>query len=90
MTKEEFIANVRNNAAIGSWSRDVPWKDVQEAVQDQAFWNLVGHERHLHLQGRCEMCLYNTMGKKEKKNPELLERQKAQGRFGTCGWVAAS
>nr|BEP11674.1 polyprotein [Aedes flavivirus] len=67
MTKEEFIANVRNDAAIGSWSRDVPWRDVQEAVQDQGFWNLVGHERALHLQGKCSMCLYNTMGKKEKK-----------------------
>lgn len=85
MTKDEFITNVRNNAAIGSWSRDVPWKEVQDAVHDQSFWNLVGRERHLHLQGKCEMCVYNTMGKKEKKNRGLLEKLRGRVRFGTCG-----
>lgn len=75
LSKEEFIANVRNDAAVGSWSRDVPWRDVQEAIQDQCFWDLVGKERALHLQGKCEMCIYNTMGKKEKK-PSLAGEAK--------------
>ncbi len=67
LTREDYIANVRSDAAIGSWSRDVPWRKVNAALKDQAFWDLVDRERSLHLKGDCAMCVYNTMGKKEKK-----------------------
>ncbi|AMS24261.1 polyprotein [Xishuangbanna aedes flavivirus] len=67
LSQEDFIRNVRPDAAIGSWSQDVPWRKVNEALQSPEFWDLVIRERNLHLTGDCEMCIYNTMGKKEKK-----------------------
>lgn len=67
LTCDDFIKNVRSDAAIGSWSQDVPWTKVTTAVNDPRFWELVNRERKLHLAGDCAMCVYNTMGKKEKK-----------------------
>ncbi|EJY57641.1 AAEL017001-PA [Aedes aegypti] len=67
LTCDDFIKNVRSDAAIGSWSQDVPWTKVTTAVNDPRFWELVNRERKLHLAGDCAMCVYNTMGKKEKQ-----------------------
>ncbi|QIS62329.1 polyprotein [Falli virus] len=67
LSRDEFIKNVRSDAAIGSWSKDVPWNSVSAALNDPAFWKLVAEERDRHLRGDCAMCVYNTMGKKEKK-----------------------
>nr|YP_009345034.1 polyprotein [Gadgets Gully virus]ABB90669.1 polyprotein [Gadgets Gully virus] len=71
-TKEEFIAKVRSNAAIGAWTDEQNrWANAREAVEDPAFWELVDRERTLHLEGRCEQCVYNMMGKREKKLGEF-------------------
>nr|UBB38825.1 polyprotein [Aedes notoscriptus flavivirus] len=67
LTMQEYAANVKSSAAIGSWSEDVPWTNVHEALSDPNFHELVDEERRLHLAGDCKMCVYNTMGKKEKK-----------------------
>ncbi|BCI56825.1 polyprotein [Ochlerotatus scapularis flavivirus] len=67
LTRDEYLKNVRSDAAIGSWSKDVPWRKVNSALNDPKFWELVDQERALHLEGDCSMCIYNTMGKKEKK-----------------------
>nr|APR74286.1 polyprotein [Nienokoue virus] len=67
LTPCEYLANVKNDAAIGGWMKSLDWPSVQEALADPRFWELVDRERKLHLQGDCELCVYNTMGKKEKK-----------------------
>lgn len=71
MSKEDFLANVRNDAAVGGWCDEINWKDVTEAVNDPRFWRLVDEERALHLAGTCKWCIYNTMGKKEKKTSAM-------------------
>lgn len=75
LTRDEFMRNVRNDAAVGGWSRDIPWNTVQEAINDESFWRMVDEERERHLNGTCRYCIFNTMGKKEKK-PQLFGRSK--------------
>nr|WCD39401.1 polyprotein [Ilheus virus] len=76
-TREEFIAKVNSNAALGAvFDEQNQWSTAREAVEDPAFWNLVDEERKAHLAGRCETCIYNMMGKREKK---LGEFGKAKG-----------
>nr|AWI66602.1 polyprotein [Langat virus] len=71
-SREEFIAKVRSNAALGAWSDEQnKWKSAREAVEDPEFWSLVEAERERHLQGRCAHCVYNMMGKREKKLGEF-------------------
>nr|WAB23641.1 polyprotein [Bukalasa bat virus] len=71
-TKEEFIQKVETHASIGAWSREMEgWTNAKEAVNDNRFWDMVDKERNLHLQGRCENCVYNLMGKREKKPGEF-------------------
>nr|YP_009345037.1 polyprotein [Saumarez Reef virus]ABB90674.1 polyprotein [Saumarez Reef virus] len=71
-SREEFIAKVCSNAAIGAWlDEQNQWKDAKEAVADPRFWRMVDEERELHLQGRCASCVYNMMGKREKKIGEF-------------------
>nr|YP_009256192.1 polyprotein [Edge Hill virus]C8XPB2.1 RecName: Full=Genome polyprotein; Contains: RecName: Full=Capsid protein C; AltName: Full=Core protein; Contains: RecName: Full=Protein prM; Contains: RecName: Full=Peptide pr; Contains: RecName: Full=Small envelope protein M; AltName: Full=Matrix protein; Contains: RecName: Full=Envelope protein E; Contains: RecName: Full=Non-structural protein 1; Short=NS1; Contains: RecName: Full=Non-structural protein 2A; Short=NS2A; Contains: RecName: Full=Non-structur len=71
-TKEEFINKVRSNAALGNMLEEQDgWKDAATAVQDPRFWALVDRERQVHLEGRCETCIYNMMGKREKKPAEF-------------------
>ncbi len=67
MSPEDYRLNVKSSAAIGAWSKDINWQSVNEALDDPAFWAMVDDERREHLAGRCRMCVYNTMGKKEKK-----------------------
>nr|YP_009126871.1 polyprotein [Jutiapa virus]AJA91182.1 polyprotein [Jutiapa virus] len=70
-TKEEFINKIESHAAIGAWSKEMEsWTSAREAVNDPMFWNLVSRERELHKKGKCEMCVYNLMGKREKKPGE--------------------
>ncbi|AZB73874.1 polyprotein precursor [Sabethes flavivirus] len=64
---QEYAANVQSFASVGAWSNEIPWNNVREALADSTFWDMVDRERALHLSGDCEMCIYNTMGKKEKK-----------------------
>lgn len=75
LSKQDFVANVRSDAAVGGWAVDMPWADVEGAITDPAFWDMVDRERQLHLKGDCELCVYNTMGKKEKK-PAVLGKAK--------------
>nr|AXB87773.1 polyprotein [Kyasanur Forest disease virus] len=71
-TREEFIAKVRSNAALGAWSDEQNrWPNAREAVEDPEFWRLVDEERERHLGGRCAQCVYNMMGKREKKLGEF-------------------
>nr|YP_009344969.1 polyprotein [Jugra virus]ABI54482.1 polyprotein [Jugra virus] len=71
-TKEEFIQKVRSNAALGSILEEQEgWSSAKMAVEDPRFWALVERERALHLEGRCETCIYNMMGKREKKPAEF-------------------
>nr|WGG62775.1 polyprotein [Trionyx sinensis flavivirus] len=73
-TREEFIAKVNSNAAIGAVFEDEnQWSDAKSAVEDPRFWELVDMERNLHLKGQCETCVYNMMGKREKKQTEFGE-----------------
>ncbi|ALC04238.1 polyprotein [Mercadeo virus] len=67
LTAADYARNVQSHAAIGAWSKEIPWTSVNEALADSEFWNMVDRERAKHLAGDCEMCIYNTMGKKEKK-----------------------
>nr|YP_009268612.1 RNA-dependent RNA polymerase NS5 [Nakiwogo virus] len=67
LTPQEYANNVQSRAAVGGWSEEMSWEDVKSAIADPKFWDLVDRERKLHLQGDCELCVYNTMGKKEKK-----------------------
>lgn len=67
-TKEEFVRKVHSQAALGAWDPEMgSWRSAAEAVQDPAFWAVVDAERERHLRGECEMCVYNMMGKREKK-----------------------
>nr|QGW05376.1 polyprotein [dengue virus type 2] len=76
-TREEFTRKVRSNAALGAvFTDENKWKSAREAVEDGRFWELVDRERNLHLEGKCETCVYNMMGKREKK---LGEFGKAKG-----------
>ncbi|AHH82586.1 polyprotein [Tyuleniy virus] len=71
-TREEFIGKVRSNAAIGAWCDEQnQWKNAKEAVEDPKFWRMVDEERENHLQGKCSACIYNMMGKREKKQGEF-------------------
>ncbi|AAV34156.1 polyprotein [Kedougou virus] len=71
-TKEEFIAKVRSHAALGALLPEQQgWSSAAEAVEDPKFWRLVDEERELHKQGRCRTCVYNMMGKREKKTSEF-------------------
>nr|CAI5758863.1 polyprotein [Sea-firefly flavivirus] len=72
-TKEEFIEHVRSNAAIGQHMFPESWCDAAQAVQSKEFWAMVDKERDLHLKGDCEMCVYNTMPKREKKESSMGE-----------------
>nr|WIW57557.1 polyprotein [Quang Binh virus] len=67
LAPSDYVNNVKSGAAIGGWSSEMPWNGVKEALEDPVFWSLVDRERALHLSGDCELCVYNTMGKKEKK-----------------------
>nr|UQU40435.1 polyprotein [Culex flavivirus] len=67
LTPVEYMSNVKSGAAIGGWSKEMPWNKVQEALADPVFWRMVADERARHLRGDCELCVFNTMGKKEKK-----------------------
>ncbi|ACJ64915.2 polyprotein [T'Ho virus] len=76
-TREEFASKVRSNAALGAVFQDEnQWKTAREAVEDERFWELVEEERQAHLSGQCKTCVYNMMGKREKK---LGEFGKAKG-----------
>ncbi|AAV34152.1 polyprotein [Aroa virus] len=76
-TRDEFKAKVNNHAAMGSiFEEEHQWQTAKEAVEDPGFWALVDREREAHLAGRCETCVYNMMGKREKK---LGEFGKAKG-----------
>nr|YP_009222007.1 polyprotein [Banzi virus]C8XPA8.1 RecName: Full=Genome polyprotein; Contains: RecName: Full=Capsid protein C; AltName: Full=Core protein; Contains: RecName: Full=Protein prM; Contains: RecName: Full=Peptide pr; Contains: RecName: Full=Small envelope protein M; AltName: Full=Matrix protein; Contains: RecName: Full=Envelope protein E; Contains: RecName: Full=Non-structural protein 1; Short=NS1; Contains: RecName: Full=Non-structural protein 2A; Short=NS2A; Contains: RecName: Full=Non-structural p len=71
-TKEEFINKVRSHAALGGiLTEQEGWSSAAEAVADPRFWSLVDKERQAHLEGRCETCIYNMMGKREKKPSEF-------------------
>nr|YP_009344961.1 polyprotein [Bouboui virus]ABI54473.1 polyprotein [Bouboui virus] len=71
-TKEEFIDKVRSHAAIGEILEEQEgWKTAAEAVKDPRFWSLVDKERQCHLEGKCRTCIYNMMGKREKKPSEF-------------------
>nr|AWA45337.1 polyprotein [Bagaza virus] len=71
-TKEEFIEKVNSHAALGAiFKEQNKWASAREAVEDPAFWELVDQEREAHLQGKCETCIYNMMGKREKKMGEF-------------------
>ncbi|CAB3361341.1 Hypothetical predicted protein, partial [Cloeon dipterum] len=66
-TMAEFAENVRNNASVGGWAEEFSWPDVQTALADPNFHQQVSEERELHLSGDCKRCIYNVMGKKEKR-----------------------
>ncbi|TAI73251.1 hypothetical protein C1459_35365 [Klebsiella pneumoniae] len=71
-TREEFISKVRSDAAIGAvFQEEQGWTSASEAVNDSRFWELVDKERALHQEGKCESCVYNMMGKREKKLGEF-------------------
>nr|YP_009344968.1 polyprotein [Uganda S virus]ABI54481.1 polyprotein [Uganda S virus] len=71
-TKEEFIEKVRSHAALGGILEEQEgWSSASQAVADPRFWRLVDRERQAHLEGRCETCIYNMMGKREKKPSEF-------------------
>nr|AIU94739.1 polyprotein [Aroa virus] len=76
-TKEEFIKKVNSNAALGSMFEEQQiWSNAKEAVEDPEFWRQVDEEREKHKRGECSTCIYNMMGKREKK---LGEFGKAKG-----------
>nr|AYA58334.1 polyprotein [Spondweni virus]AYA58335.1 polyprotein [Spondweni virus]AYA58336.1 polyprotein [Spondweni virus]AYA58337.1 polyprotein [Spondweni virus] len=76
-TRQEFINKVNSHAALGPVFREQQgWGSAAEAVADPRFWELVDNEREAHLRGECLTCVYNMMGKREKK---LGEFGKAKG-----------
>nr|QTX93350.1 polyprotein [dengue virus type 3] len=76
-TREEFTKKVRTNAAMGAvFTEENQWDSARAAVEDEEFWKLVDRERELHKLGKCGSCVYNMMGKREKK---LGEFGKAKG-----------
>nr|WGN99773.1 polyprotein [Xinyang flavivirus] len=67
-SREEFVRKVHSHAAIGAWDPAMgSWKTAAEAVMDPEFWDVVDEEREQHKAGKCSMCVYNMMGKREKK-----------------------
>nr|WOE87815.1 polyprotein [Japanese encephalitis virus] len=71
-TKEEFIKKVNSNAALGAvFAEQNQWSTAREAVGDPLFWEMVNEERENHLRGECHTCVYNMMGKREKKPGEF-------------------
>lgn len=64
---------MRNDAAVGAWHPGLSWETAKQAVADDRFWKMVNAERELHLRGDCRNCIYNTMGKREKKPTEFGE-----------------
>nr|AID60238.1 polyprotein [Usutu virus] len=76
-TREEFKRKVNSNAALGAmFEEQNQWSSAREAVEDPRFWEMVDEERENHLKGECHTCIYNMMGKREKK---LGEFGKAKG-----------
>ncbi len=67
-TKEEFIAKIRSNMAVGAFTDEMNFESARAAVEDPKFWQLVDKERQFHLKGDCKNCVYNTMAKREKKS----------------------
>ncbi|PCO95586.1 hypothetical protein CP996_26745, partial [Escherichia coli] len=56
-------------------------------VDDSRVWERVYKEKNLRLEGKCETCLYNIMGKREKKIGEFV---KAKGSRAICYmWLGA-
>lgn len=70
-TKEEFLKKLRNDAAVGAWNDTLMWESGNKALADPRFWKIVDEERELHLRGECRLCMYNTMGKREKRPREF-------------------
>lgn len=73
-TLEEFKAKLRPDTALG-WDPDNDWDNAKEAVEDPNWLHLVNMERQRHLEGRCEECIWSSMGKKEKK-PQVFGKPK--------------
>nr|QJW38943.1 polyprotein [Saint Louis encephalitis virus] len=71
-TPEEFKAKVNSHAALGAmFEEQNQWSSAREAVEDPKFWEMVDEEREAHLKGECHTCIYNMMGKREKKTGEF-------------------
>nr|ABD85067.1 polyprotein precursor [West Nile virus] len=71
-SREEFIRKVNSNAALGAmFEEQNQWRSAREAVEDPKFWEMVDEEREAHLRGECHTCIYNMMGKREKKPGEF-------------------
>nr|YP_009350103.1 polyprotein [Yaounde virus]ABW76843.2 polyprotein [Yaounde virus] len=71
-SREEFIRKVNSHAALGAmFEEQNQWSSAREAVEDPKFWELVDEERKAHLRGECHTCIYNMMGKREKKPGEF-------------------
>nr|AHF27230.1 polyprotein [Murray Valley encephalitis virus] len=71
-TREEFVKKVNSHAALGAmFEEQNQWKNAREAVEDPKFWEMVDEERECHLRGECRTCIYNMMGKREKKPGEF-------------------
>ncbi|AHW82954.1 polyprotein [Nhumirim virus] len=84
-TKEEFISKVNSNAALGAVFQDEnQWSTAKEAVQDDRFWHLVSLEREAHRNGQCRACVYNMMGKREKKHTEFGEAKGSRAIWYMC------
>nr|AUS91146.1 polyprotein [Barkedji virus]AUS91147.1 polyprotein [Barkedji virus] len=84
-TREEFIEKVNSNAALGAVFKDEnQWTSAKEAVADERFWDLVNTEREHHLRGECHSCIYNMMGKREKKHTEFGEAKGSRAIWFMC------
>nr|ATY35190.1 polyprotein [Cyclopterus lumpus virus] len=70
LTREEIIQIVRNDAAVGNIHPDIIWPTALEALESESFWKVVEEETHLHSQGKCRYGIFNTMGKREKKDTD--------------------
>lgn len=71
-SREEFTRKVNSNAALGAmFEEQNQWRSAREAVEDPKFWEMVDEEREAHLRGECHTCIYNMMGKREKKPGEF-------------------
>ncbi|QXU65801.1 polyprotein [Aripo virus] len=71
-TPSEFVAKVHSDAALGTMFKSQgQWASAREAVRDPYFWQQVNVERAHHAEGRCTTCIYNMMGKREKKTSEF-------------------
>nr|WII96593.1 polyprotein [Rana tamanavirus] len=67
LTNEEIKTIIRNDAAIGSLDAIKNSQKVEELLEDPDFWREVEEEDLLHSNGGCRRCIFNTMGKREKK-----------------------